>query len=63
MSSTASFASSSSQFLCAPSARAAGYTREQLSQLPFCQNGLLDLEIIPAVGYRGFRMAADGQLS
>jgi hypothetical protein len=42
------------------SAESAG---DQLSQLPFCQNGLLDLEIIPAVGYRGFRMAADGELS
>ena len=35
----------------------------QLSQLPFCQNGLLDLEPIPVVAYRGFRMASDGVLA
>jgi hypothetical protein len=35
----------------------------ELSKLPFCQNGLLNLEIIPVVGYRGFRMAVDGELN
>jgi len=37
--------------------------RAQLSRLPFCQNGLLDLEFIPVVGYRGFRMACNGALA
>ena len=37
--------------------------RTELSRLPFCQNGLLDLEVIPVVGYRGFRMASEGTLN
>ena len=35
----------------------------QLSELPFCQNGLLDLELIPIVAYRGFRVASAGELT
>jgi len=35
----------------------------KLSQLPFCQNGLLTLEIIPLTAYRGFQMALEGGLA
>jgi len=44
-------------------AESAESAQTQLSRLPFCHYGLLDLEIIPVVGYRGFRVAADGGLA
>ena len=44
-------------------AESADAARAELSRLPFCQNGLLDLELIPVVGYRGFRMASEGALA